>query len=80
MTDDLYDDEILTLDAFFDEHTMSVHLVENNPPRAKRGTPGDWSLVELSDRLLTYEELEILGNAIIQSAHSDRASFIEIEE
>ena len=80
MTDDQYDEEILTLDAFFDERTMSVHLVENNPPRAKRGAPGDWSLVDLSDRLLTYEELEILGNAIIASAHSDRASFIEIEE
>ena len=80
MTDEIYDEEILTLDAFFDEQTMSVHLVENNPPRAKRGAPGDWSLVQLSDRLLTHEELDILANAIIESAHADRASFIEIEE
>jgi ATPase len=47
-------DEILTLKAFFDDRTMSVHLVENNPPRAKRGEPGSWELVELSDRLLTF--------------------------
>ncbi|MHA1480837.1 MAG: PINc/VapC family ATPase, partial [Candidatus Thorarchaeota archaeon] len=80
MSDDDYSDEMLNLDMFFDERTMSVHLVENNPPRAKRGAPGDWSLVELSDRILTYEELEILGNAIIESAHNDRGSFMEIEE
>ena len=80
MSDDDYSDEMLNLDMFFDEHTMSVHLVENNPPRAKRGAPGDWSLVELSDRILTYEELEILGNAIIESVHNDRGSFMEIEE
>ena len=38
--DDELAEEILTLEAFFDERTMSVHLVENNPPRAKRGEPG----------------------------------------
>ena len=82
MTDDgsEFGDEIVTLEAFFDEHTMSVHLVENNPPRAKRGEPGNWELVELSDRLLTFEELDILADAIMQSAEYDTNSFIEIEE
>ncbi|MFW9769617.1 MAG: ATPase, T2SS/T4P/T4SS family [Candidatus Thorarchaeota archaeon] len=73
-------DELLTLDAFFDEHTMSVHLVENNPPRAKRGEPGNWELVELSDRLLTFDELDTLADAIMESAENDSDSFIEIEE
>ncbi|TFG33473.1 hypothetical protein EU528_00595 [Candidatus Thorarchaeota archaeon] len=79
MNDD-YDDEILTLEAFFDEKTMSVHLVERNPPRAKRGEPGNWELVELSDRILTYEELDILAEAILETAKYDNDSFIEIEE
>jgi ATPase len=74
------DDEIVTLKAFFDERTMSVHLVEKNPPRAKRGEPGNWELVELSDRILTYEELDILAEAILTSAEHDNDSFIEIEE
>ena len=78
--DSEYADEILTLEAFFDEHTMSVHLVENNPPRAKRGAPGNWELVELSDRLLTFEELDILAEAIMETAANDSQSFIEIEE
>lgn len=84
MTNEWFDSEdnegLVSLDGFFDEHTMSVHLVENNPPRAKRGEPGDWALVELSERILTREELEIMADAILQSARNDNASFIEIEE
>ncbi len=74
------DEEIIKLDAFFDEHTMSVHLIENNPPLAKRGAPGDWALVKLSDRVLTHEELDVLAAAILETARNDRQSFIEIEE
>lgn len=74
------DEEIIKLDAFFDEHTMSVHLIENNPPLAKRGAPGDWALVKLSDRVLTHEELDVLASAILETARNDRQSFIEIEE
>ena len=77
---DEYNDEIVTLEAFFDDKTMSVHLVEKNPPRAKRGEPGNWELVELSDRILTYEELDVLAEAILASAQYDNDSFIEIEE
>ncbi|NHI90392.1 MAG: hypothetical protein EAX87_12775 [Candidatus Thorarchaeota archaeon] len=80
MVSDEDSEEILTLKAFFDEHTMSVHLVENNPPRAKRGEPGNWELVELSDRILTYLELDTLAEAILETAENDSNSFIEIEE
>ena len=75
-----YDDEIDILESYFDEHTMSVHLIENNPPRAKRGSPGDWALVDLSEEILTHEDLDVMANAIIESARNDRFSFIEIEE
>ncbi len=75
-----YDDEIAMLESYFDEHTMSVHLIENNPPRAKRGSPGDWTLVDLSDEVLTYEDIDTLASAIIECARNDRFSFVEIEE
>ncbi len=75
-----YEQEIRLLESFFDENTMSVHLIENTPPRAKRGSPGDWSLVELSDRLLTHDELDALANAIVETARHDNRSFVEIEE
>lgn len=82
MTEEWNDDdnELVILEQFFDEYTMSVHLVENNPPRAKRGAPGSWELVELSKRLLTREELEVLAEAILESARQDNKSFVEIEE
>ncbi|MHA1771198.1 MAG: ATPase, T2SS/T4P/T4SS family [Candidatus Thorarchaeota archaeon] len=80
MSDWYEDEDISVLESYFDKHTMSVHLIENNPPRAKRGAPGDWSLVDLSDEILTHEELDLLANAIMESARNDRNSFIEIEE
>ncbi|TXT56810.1 MAG: putative KH and PIN-domain containing protein [Candidatus Thorarchaeota archaeon] len=78
--DEDFEEHIEALEKFFDEHTMSVHLVERNPPRAKRGGPGNWELVSLSDRILTYEELDILAEAIIETARYDQDSFIEIDE
>ncbi len=75
-----YDEEIMTLKAFFDDRTMSVHLIEKNPPLAKRGEPGNWDLVKLSDRILTFEELDVLAEAIMEIARNDPESFIEIEE
>ncbi len=75
-----YDEDIMTLKAFFDDHTMSVHLIEKNPPRAKRGEPGNWELVKLSERILTFEELDALSEAIMEIARNDPESFIEIEE
>ncbi len=74
-----YEQEIRLLESFFDENTMSVHLIENTPPRAKKGAPGDWSLVELSERLLTHDELDTLARAIIEATRNDHQSFIEIE-
>ncbi|MFX1367424.1 MAG: ATPase, T2SS/T4P/T4SS family [Promethearchaeota archaeon] len=81
--EDLYNDYgeyISKLEDFFDDQTMSVHLIEKNPPRAKRGHPGNWELVELSDRLLTRDELDALAEAILETARYDTESFIEIEE
>lgn len=49
----------------FDDKTMSVHLVEGIVPRAKKGRPGAWQLVEVSDRPSTKEELAILTNQIL---------------
>jgi len=75
-----YGEYISRLEDFFDDQTMSVHLIEKNPPRAKRGQPGNWDLVKLSDRLLTRDELDAIAEAILETARYDPESFIEIEE
>jgi len=69
----------LEIGKFFDEHTMSVHLRENNPVYAKKGVPGNWSFVKLSDKLLTREDVFGFSRNIIEVASSQKNAFIEIE-
>ena len=39
----------LEIESFFDENTMSVHIKEKCVPVGKKGRPGNWNLVPLSD-------------------------------
>ncbi|MGC8610614.1 MAG: PINc/VapC family ATPase [Thermoplasmata archaeon] len=69
----------IRIEDFFDERTMSVHLKENTLPRAKKGSPGNFVLVNISDKILTREELEEISTDIIERARSTKNSYIEIE-
>ena len=69
----------LRLDRFFDETTMSVHLRENVPPYAKKGTPGKWEFKELRKALLKQEEIQDISREIIEDAKLRKDGFIEIE-
>jgi len=69
----------IRIEDFFDEKTMSVHLKENTLPRAKKGLPGNFVLVNISDKILTREELEEISTDIIERARSTKNSYIEIE-
>jgi ATPase len=67
------------LDRFFDKNTMSVHLKEGTRPRSKRGTPGNWSFVELDSRPLTRGEMEDFIRQIMERVRTQPNSFIEYE-
>ncbi|WP_434731381.1 PINc/VapC family ATPase [Thermogladius sp. KZ2Tp1] len=69
----------LSFERFFDENTMSVHIKENTQPVAKKGRPGDWSYVRLSDGVLTRREIEQIVNEIVEEARRREDSFIEID-
>ncbi len=69
----------LKLENFFDAITMSVHLRENVVPIAKKGAPGNWEFVELSEKLLDRDEIQDISREIIEAAGYDRNGFIEIE-
>lgn len=71
--------ERLKLEEFFDENTMSIHLKEGTPPKAKKGRPGEWTFVELGNRPLTREELEAITREIIEAAKRRPDGFIEID-
>lgn len=62
---------------YFDESTMSVHLKEGVPPRAKKGKPGDWVYTDLEERILTREELQEMIDELIEYAKVDEETFIE---
>ncbi|MDR2545058.1 MAG: PINc/VapC family ATPase [Methanobrevibacter sp.] len=69
----------LKIHDFFDEDTMSVHLKENVVPMAKKGTPGNISLVKLSDERLNYNYLQELVNEIIENSRHDYKSYVEMD-
>ena len=64
---------------FFDDNTMSVHLKEDTIPVAKIGKPGEWKYIKLSDNIIKREEIEKMGNEIIEEARRRTDSFIEID-
>ncbi|HEY6404603.1 MAG TPA: PINc/VapC family ATPase [Nitrososphaeraceae archaeon] len=68
----------LIFERFFDENTMSVHLKEGVVPMAKRGTPGNFQLTQLSEETMSHVRLNEIANQIISNAKMlDRGS-IEI--
>ena len=67
-----------TFEGFFDKNTMSVHLKEGVVPMAKRGTPGNFQLTQLSEETMSHVRLNEIANQIISNAKMlDRGS-IEI--
>ncbi|MEM2301903.1 MAG: ATPase, T2SS/T4P/T4SS family [Sulfolobales archaeon] len=70
----------LSIEAFFDGDTMSVHLKEGAPPRAKKGSPGNWYFVRLREEPMTREEVERIAREILEMAQSPRdGGFVESE-
>jgi len=69
----------LKLDSYFDNTTMSVHLRENIPPHAKKGTPGNWKLTPLGQKKLAQDDLKDISREIIEEAGIRKDGFIEIE-
>ncbi|NON61759.1 ATPase, T2SS/T4P/T4SS family, partial [Acidianus sp. RZ1] len=68
-----------SLDKFFDENTMSVHLKEDSIPKAKKGRPGSWQFVNLSEIPITSMEIKRIASEIISDIKYIKNSFIEIE-
>ncbi len=68
------------IDKFFEPDVMSIHLKEGCKPLAKRGTPGKWRLVEISDREISIDEIKGLIAEIFERVGKDPYSFIEIDE
>lgn len=70
----------LAIENYFSSDTMSVHLKENAAPLAKRGRPGNWKLVKVSEEVMTKDKLEAIALETIDRARSAPNCFVEIDE
>ena len=65
---------------FTQKNTLSVHLKENCPPKAKIGLPGQFVLTELSKDLISKDEIERMVKEAIEFSKREQKSFIEIDK
>ena len=70
-------EEEILLKKFFDKHTMSVHIKENCYVLAKKGTPGNWKLVKLKEKL-SPKNVQELAKDTVEKTRLDPESFVEI--
>ncbi|MCL2863434.1 MAG: PINc/VapC family ATPase [Methanimicrococcus sp.] len=69
----------LSILAFFDPQTMSVHLKKNVVPMAKRGSVGEMRYMPIRETPCTAEELSRLKSELLLFIKKDSESFVEIE-
>ena len=68
----------LAFEKFFTPDTSSIHLKEGTRPLAKRGKPGKFELVTLSETLMTVEEVEQVIREVTEAARVSNEGFVEI--
>ncbi|QSG05501.1 PINc/VapC family ATPase [Halapricum desulfuricans] len=74
------DVERLSIENFFDESTMSVHLKVGVPPKAKRGDIGDMHYQRIRDEPATESELKEYAHEIEEGARASPDGFLELDE
>ena len=65
---------------FFDPITMSIHLKENQKPLGKKGKPGNFELVEVGEKTLDRDYLEIIASQILNSIDDETLGNTEISK
>ena len=68
----------LQFEKLFDSTTMSIHLKEGVNPHGKKGLPGDFDYVPISDMATTREELEEMAKEITEAARISSVGSVEI--
>ena len=72
-----YIEKALSIEKFFDETTMSVHLKENVIPMAKKGVPGHIDFVKLENKPYSYSQIHEIMDEILDKAKSDPKTYLE---
>ncbi|ELZ01913.1 ATPase [Natrialba chahannaoensis JCM 10990] len=70
----------LTVETYFDEGTMSVHLKTDTVPMAKRGELGEMRYEEIADEPLDEATMDEYAREVIDAAKESAEGFIELSE
>lgn len=68
----------LEFEKYFDDTTMSVHLKEGTFPMAKRGKPGNFQLVKISQEKSTYHQLSNIIREVSEASRVTGTGSVEI--
>lgn len=68
----------LQFERYFDSTTLSVHFKEDVVPYAKRGLPGNFDYMPISENVIRRPELEQLAKEITEAARVASSSGVEI--
>ncbi|MCJ7450636.1 MAG: PINc/VapC family ATPase [Candidatus Nanohaloarchaeota archaeon QJJ-9] len=63
---------------YFDDETMSVHLKQGRPPKAKKGMPGEIKSEEIGDQSLGYHEIDEIARETFEKAKSSEDGLVEM--
>ena len=69
-----------SLQDYFDDKTMSVHLKQGEVPKAKRGLPGEFELEDIGTEKLTKQDLDDLISETLEKAEMSDEGLIEMEK
>ncbi len=69
-----------SIQDYFDENVMSVHLRKGDKPKAKVGTPGNVRIEVLEEHITDEKELSDVAHDIIESAKRSSDGFIEVDK
>ena len=69
-----------SLETYFNENTMSVHLKQGEVPKAKRGTPGSFDLEDISEDIMTKEDVYELISETVEKAHTSDNGLVEMDK
>ncbi|MDO5823184.1 PINc/VapC family ATPase [Methanobrevibacter sp.] len=75
-----YKEKPLSIEKYFDEYTMSIHLKENVVPMAKKGTPGHVDFEILSEKPYSYRELNKIVEEILDKTKNDPKTYLESDK
>jgi len=68
-----------SIEDYFDDQTMSVHLKQGSTPKAKRGLPGQFQLEEIQEEPLDEDEINRLIHETVETAEISDEGLVEME-